>query len=277
MKQLFISLSMICCLILFSFGCSEENITEPTGGNLLQQFGNSNVPGDFGVTTSIVIFANPVVNQGTTGNVEMGTVKEGLSVHLENESPVYTDANGVAVIKNVPVKNNLPVYVENDIVYVDVLAEYDQYDVILKYKNDQAEIVDEPIRRQFVENIEMADTLYSLSDQLRENDLIILLDTLVYGDDVEIRGNNLCIIGTGIAPHSIIEGNVTVYGNNICIVDVIINGNLIVKGNNFEISYSKFNNMDIEREDVVVLKNQVNGSANVSAERVYLLDKANLP
>ena len=32
-----------------------------------------------------------------------------------------------------------------------------------------------------------------------------------------------------------------------------------------------------EREDVVVLKNQVNGSANVSAERVYLLDNANLP
>jgi hypothetical protein len=234
----------------------------------MQQF-NTSTPGDFGKSTSIVIYVNPTVNQGTNPMVEMGSVKEGISVKIENREPVYTDANGVTVLKDVPVNSNLPVTVANDIVYVNVMAENDQYDVILKYKDDQVEIIGEPVRYQYFENI---DTLYSLSEQLNENNLIILLDTLTYMGDVEIRGNNICIIGTDEIPNTVIDGNVTVLGNNICLVDVIITGDLIVRGNNFEISYSEFNGIDVEREDVVVLKNKVNGSVNVMAERVYLLE-----
>jgi hypothetical protein len=247
--------------------CDDNNTNEP-GTVEMQQF-NTSTPGDFGKSTSIVIYVNPTVNQGTNPMVEMGSVKEGISVKIENREPVYTDANGVTVLKDVPVNSNLPVTVANDIVYVNVMAENDQYDVILKYKDDQVEIIGEPVRYQYFENI---DTLYSLSEQLNENNLIILLDTLTYMGDVEIRGNNICIIGTDEIPNTVIDGNVTVLGNNICLVDVIITGDLIVRGNNFEISYSEFNGIDVEREDVVVLKNKVNGSVNVMAERVYLLE-----
>ncbi len=270
MKALSFLFTILLGVILF-ISCSEDNTTEPISDEM-QQFNNS-TPGDFGKSTSIVFYVNPTVNQGSNPMVEMGSVKEGIAVKIENREPVYTDANGVAVLKEVPVNGNLPVTVANDIVYVNVMAENDQYDVILKYKDDQVEIIGEPVRYQYFENI---DTLYSLSEQLNENNLIILLDTLTYEGDVEIRGNNICIIGTDEIPNTVIDGNVTVLGNNICIVDVIITGDLIVKGNNFEISYSEFNGIDVEREDVVVLKNKVNGTVNVTSDRVYLFDNINI-
>ena len=273
MKILFVYLTIFIGAMFI--GCSEDYTTESTGGNLIRQYGTNDTPGDFGKTTSIVIYINPEVNEGTTPKIEMGTEKTGITVKLEDKNPVYTDASGVAVLKNVPVRSNLPISINNSIVYVNVLAQLDQYDVIIKYKDDTAEIVTEPVRHEFVENIKIADTIYTLSDQLSENNLIILLNTRVYAGDVEIIGNNLCIMGAGIGSNSVIDGNVTVYGNNVCITDVAVTGNLIVKRNNFQISYSEFNGIDIEREDVVILKNRIT-TTNIMTDKVYLFDNVNL-
>lgn len=259
-------------------GCNENNVVEPITHN----FSVSNNPGGFGVNTSIVVYVNPTINQGSTGNIIMGTQKEGVAVKLENQSPVYTNTNGVAVLTNVPVQNNLAVYIENNLIYVNVLGQLDQYDVIVSYRNDSVQLVTTPLRYRYTENIRLVNNFVSFRDLLKENNITIFLEPGVYHGNLEISGNNISIIGAwapGTGLLSTIDGNVTVYGNNICIYDLSITGDLIVKGNNFEISYSQFNRIDIEREEVVIIKNNVvSGVANVSVENnVFLFDNINLP
>jgi hypothetical protein len=249
-------------------GC-KDNSTEPEINNLI--FGSSENPGEFGKSTSIVVYINPVVNNGTTPNIVMGTEREGIAVKTENGNVVYTDINGIAVLKSVPVKNDCPVYINDQIIYIDVLAEFDQYDVIVRYMDGSAQLVIAPIHYDYSENIKQPENFSLLNEQLRENNLIIVLDPdIIYEGNIEIRGNNIVILGQD--PGSQIVGSVTVYGNNIRIIDIDIAGDLIVKGNNFEICYSEINNLTVEQQNVVILHNDIAEAVIINSEKVYLFN-----
>jgi len=261
-------------------GCKDSQITQPE--NETTKFRESFNPGTYGESTSIVVYVNPTVNAGTTGNIVMGTQKQGVAISIENRPPVFTDEEGVAVLTDVPVKENLAVSIEGSVVYVDVITALDQYDVIVKYKDNVAVQVTDPIRYKYNQHMAEVSSLAELNQALRENNITVYLKQGVYDGDIELRGNHICLIGqwdpnTGFM--STVNGNVTVYGNNSCIFDLAVNGDLTVKGNSFEITYSKFNAVSIEKPQVTVLKNDVtSGVVNVTAgSGVLLLDNINIP
>jgi hypothetical protein len=264
-------------LSLASFSCKEES---PTAPGAAVPSPASRPPGDFGRSTSIVVHVNPKVDQGTTEGIQMGSVKEAVSVKLEGQPPVLTDAAGIAEIRDVPVQENLPVYINDQPVLLDVKGALDQYDLIVSYHDNRAELVVDPIRHEYRTNIKGAGNYAQLTARINENDLNILLDSVIYRGSVEVRGNNISIIGQWNpedGPTSVIDGDLVVLGNNIQILDVVILGNLIIRGNNVCASYSEFNSVSVENDNVVILRNNVRTIASVSGDRVYLFGNQHVP
>jgi hypothetical protein len=259
-------------------GCDENNVTATDDEQL--NIKPSELPGDYGNSTSVVVYVNPVINGGTTETVNIGNQRSGIEVRLENGKTVTTDENGIAVFKNLSERGNLPIFIEGQEIAVNISGDKDQYNILVGYKNNSAEIIYEPIRYQYYNTIRNPVNHGDLITVLRENNLAIFLDDFVYEGDLEIRGNNICIIGLwdeDEGPLSEINGNVMVYGNNIRISGIDINGGLIVKGNNFEISYSEIGYAEITGENVLLLNNYiVDGYVSVTSNNVFLVGNGNL-
>ena len=116
MKKLFY-LAIVC--LLFSCGDDDAPVTVPDAGG-----------SDFGKITSAIVIVNPIVNQGSTTNIESGTQREGVSIKAGSLDPVSTDASGLAVIKNLPI-GIVPFQFSNGTIDLNVIQEKELYDMVV--------------------------------------------------------------------------------------------------------------------------------------------------
>lgn len=147
---------------------------------------------NFGEITSAVIIVNPEINEGSTTTVTSGTVRGGIKINSGNKDAT-TDATGLAVLKGLPTGE---VFLDFDIgsVSINVIKDKELYDVVVAYKDDVMEIVEEvryPIGGEVIRFSPEDD----LSQAFNTSNAIIVLEEGIYDGNYNITAENVLVFG----------------------------------------------------------------------------------
>jgi len=234
------------------------------------------IAGNFGEITSAVIIVNPVINDGSTTTVTSGPLREGVSISSGDLDPVSTDATGLAVIKGLPTGI---VSLDFDIgsVSINVVQDKELYDVVVSYKDNVTEIIEE-IRYPIGGEVIVVDPGGDLSGPFNTDNAIVVLGEGSFEGDYNITGEGILIFGTwseADGTKSVFTGNIIVRGGGVRMRGLKIEGMLTVNANSYSAAFCDFNDADIKGNNVSLIRNVFSGDVvNVPSSSAVLLDNS---
>jgi len=249
-------------LLVFA-GCKKDEDPLPIAGN-------------FGEITSAVIIVNPVINDGSTTTVTSGQEREGVRVSSGNLDPVTTDATGLTVLKGLPT-GIVSLDFDNGSVSINVVQDKELYDVVVSYKDNVTEIVEE-IRYAIGGEVIEVEPGEDLSEPFNTDNAIIILGEGSFEGDYNITGEGILVFGTWNEVNgakSVFTGNITVSGGGVRMRGLKIEGLLTVNANSYSAAFSDFNNANIKGNNVSLIRNVFSGDeVVVPSSSAVLLDNS---
>lgn len=255
-------------VLLFSLMCNRNN---PTSN-----------PFDYGLITSAVIVVNPVINQGSSTNIQPGSIKANVSVQAGGLTQVFTDSTGLVVIKDLPVGPGLPIIFDSGTVTLDVIQEKELYDCVVSVTLDSVQYIFPPVRYPiYGDKVIYLQPTDDIADYISDDNTVIVLSEGVYQGNFEIRAEGVLIFGAWsptVGPLSIIKDSVNVRGGMTRMRGLGIEGKITVRANNFEAAFCEFGSADISGDNVMLLRNEfTEGQAIVPSSSAILVDNKNIP
>ena len=254
---------------VFSFlvmmGCSNDDNPTPIAGPVALGFGE---------VTSAVVIVNPVINEGSSTTVTSGLVRQGVNIKPGEMDAVTTDVTGLSVIMGLPT-GTVPLQFDVGSVDLNVLQDKELYDVIVSYKDNVTEIIEEvryPIGGAVIKVAPGQD----LSGPFNTDDAIIVLEEGIYEGDYNITAQGVLIFGAWDpteGPKSVFTGNITVSGGGIRMRGIQNDGMLTVNANSYSAAFCNLNDADIKGNNVSLIRNVFNGTqVSVPSSSAVLLD-----
>lgn len=241
---------------------------------------NNQAPGDFAEVTSAVVLVNPVINQGSSTSVEVGTQRAYVEVAVADLEPVSTDPTGLAVVRDIPT-GTIPFEFETGSTEVNVQQEKELYDVVVAVRDNGVEQIFPAVRYPIGGEVIFLQPGDDIEQAAEEDGAIIVLEEGVYSGDVEIRSEGVLIFGEWSAetgPLSVIDGNVSVFGGEVRMRGVDIDGNVSSAANGFSLAFSEVDSSEITGNGVTLLRNTFTGSnITVPSSSSVLVDNEGIP
>lgn len=262
--------------LMLAAGCGDDG-GEANGGNGGVDNGT---PGAFGEVTSAVVIVNPVINEGSSTDVQVGTERADVEFTVADMEPVSTDATGLAVVREIPT-GTVPFAFEPGAVDVAVQQDKELYDVVVAVRDDGVQHVFAPVRYPIGGDVTFLEAGGDIGQAAAEDGAIIVLEPGTYPGPFELRAEGVLIFGAWTAdegPASVIEGDVTVFGGNGRIRGVDINGRVTSAANGFSLAFSQVDSADITGNGVTLLRNDFTGEdVTVPSSNSVLVDNEGIP
>ncbi len=236
--------------------------------------------GRFGEVTSAVVVVNPVINQGSSTTVAVGSERSGIEFTAADLEPVQTDSTGLALVEELP-KGTVTLDFDPGTYSFQVEREKELYDVVVAYRNGTVQPLFPPVRYPLGGQVVEVEPGDSIAQAAASDGTIIVLKPGSYPGNFELRAENVIIFGAWSpkdGPLSIIEGNVTVLGGANRMRGVKINGRLTSNANNFSAAFSDIASATITGNGVSLLRNRFTaGQATVPSSNAVLVDNMGIP
>ncbi|NMO22325.1 hypothetical protein HPC49_38205 [Pyxidicoccus fallax] len=237
-------------------------------------------PGRFGEVTSAVVLVNPVINQGSTTSVVPGTERAGVEFQVEDLPVAETDSTGLALVEGLPT-GTVTLDFDPGTYSFQVVQERELYDVVLSYRDGTVQPLFPPVRYPLGGEVVVVEPGESIAEAAASDDTIILLEEGTYPGNLELRSDDVLIIGAWSptrGPLSVIEGNVTVLGGGNRLRGVTVTGRLTSNANNFSAAFSDIASATITGNGVTLLRNRFTaGQATVPSSNAVLVDNTGIP
>lgn len=237
-------------------------------------------PGRFGDVTTAVVLVNPVINRGSTTSVATGSERSGVEFQVEDLPVAKTDSTGLALVEELPT-GTVTLDFDPGTYSFQVVREKELYDVVLAYRNGTVQELFPPVRYPIGGNVVLVEPGESIAEAAASDDAIILLLAGNYPGNVELRSDNVIIVGAWSpteGPLSVIEGNVTVLGGGNRMRGVRVTGRLTSNANNFSAAFCDVASATITGNGVSLLRNRfTSGQATVPSSNAVLVDNTGIP
>ncbi|HEX8435771.1 hypothetical protein [Archangium sp.] len=236
--------------------------------------------GRFGEVTSAVVVVNPVINQGSTTSVAVGTARSGVEFQAADLEPVRTDSTGLALVEELPT-GAVTLDFDPGTYSFRVEQEKELYDVVVAYRDGAVQQLIPPVRYPIGGTVVEVEAGGNIAQAAASDNTIIVLAPGTYPGNLELRATGVLIFGAWSpteGPLSIIEGNVTVLGGGNRMRGVKINGRLTSNANNFSAAFSDIASANITGNGVSLLRNRFTvGQATVPSSNAVLVDNTGIP
>ena len=261
-------------ILLLALSCGKDDPTPPDAGGT-----------DFGQITSAMILVNPVINEGTSATLPAsGTVRENVSISSGNIDAVTTGAEGIAIIKGLPVGTAVPLTFDTGEVTINVVQEKEFYDVIVSYDENGVQETIQEVRYALGGEVVKITTEMdnaAITTALKGGDKIVFFGPGIYeGLDISLTDNGVILFGSYDEETkeytSIIKGNIAVQSKFVRIRGLIVEGDISLTGSDFASSYCVFVNATMPGNNVTLIHNEITGTASVTGNNVILLDNTGL-
>ena len=258
---------VILAVLLVYWGCDDDPDDDPF---------------DYGLVTSAVIVVNPVINEGSTTNIQPGSIRDNVYIKADDLPAEYTDATGLAIITHLPVDSNIPLTFDSGTVTLDVIQEKELYDCVVSVAYNNVQYIFPPVRYPiYGTGVLYLDPTNDIADYIIEDNTVIVLSEGIYEGNFEIRAEGVLIFGAWTpaqGPLSIIKDSVNVMGGRVRMRGLSIEGKITVRANNFEAAFCAFGSADISGNNVMLLRNEfTQGQAIVPSSSAILVDNENIP
>lgn len=242
----------------------------------------NDLPDGFGESTTIVVLVNPVINEGSTTDIEPGAQRGGIDVAIDGTSiSDVTDDDGIAVLTSVPTGPNVLRFEEiEDTITVDVIRERELYDVVVSVTDDSVATIVDTVRYPISENVVVVAPGESIAEAASEDGTIVVLDEGEHVGDEEIRAEGVLIFGKRTAEEdisSIIDGDLTWLGGNGRMRGARVAGALTTSANGFSAAFCELSSANITGNAVSLIRNVFEGDATVPSSSAVLVDNAGIP
>lgn len=250
--------------LLVMMGCSNDDETPIAGPVAL----------GFGEVTSAVVIVNPIINEGSSTTVTSGVVRQGVSIKPGDMDDVTTDVTGLSVIMGLPT-GTVPLQFNVGSVDVNVIQDKELYDVIVSYKDNVTEIIEE-VRYPIGGAVLKIAPGQDLAGPFNTDNAIIVLEEGIYEGDYNIPAEGVLIFGAWDqteGPKSVFTGNITVSGGGVRMRGIQNDGVLTVNANLYSAAFCVLHDADIKGNEVSLIRNIFNGTqVTVPSSSAVLLD-----
>ena len=204
------------------------------------------VPGPFGDVTSIVVIVNPVINEGSTTDVEAGAQRGDVNITIVEAAPTIADATdetGLAVLALALTGANTLRFDGDGEVVVDVAQARELYDLVVSVRGGAVEEIVAAIRYPIGGDVAFIQPGDDIAAAAQEDGTIVVLAPGRYAGGFEMRAGGVLLFGAFSAdseePTSIIEGDVTWLGGNGRMRGFGVTGTLTTNANGFSAAFNR--------------------------------------
>lgn len=242
------------------------------------------VPGPFGDVTSIVVVVNPVINEGSSTDVDPGSEREGINIVITEATPAVADATderGLAVLAPALTGTNTLTFDGDGNVVVEVVQPRELYDVVVSVTPDGVEEIIPAIRYPIGGDVVFVPPGADIAEGAQEDGAIVVLAAGEYPGNFEIRAEGVLLFGAfstdSEEPTSIIQGNVNWLGGNGRMRGVGVDGELTTSANGFSAAFNRIDSANITGNAVTLIRNNFVGDASVPSSSAILVDNSGIP
>lgn len=240
-----------------------------------------------------MILVNPVINDGSGTTISSGTVREGVTVSSPGVQSVTTDAEGVAIIKNLPVGEAVPLKFSSGDVFINIVQEKELYDVVVSYNENGVQEIIEEVRYQIGGDVivitpDMDNA--AINAAIKGPGKVVYFTEGTYIGDIALTDRNVLIFGSYDEENSeftsVIKGNINVSSEGVRLRGLIVTdnedtadvveGDIKLTGGDFSAAYCEFHNASMPGNMITLIHNTFSGTASVTGNNVVLLDNVGL-
>lgn len=239
-------------------------------------------PGAFLEATTIIVVANPVINQGSSTDVEVTGDRADHDIAVRDSTPEVrdrTDATGVAELAPVPVGTNTLVF-ETGTLDVDVQAEGELYDVVVSIDGSGVDTIIPPIRYPVGGDVRIVEPGDSIADAATDDGAIVVLMPGTHVGGFEVRAADVLLFGYWKSDEgsvSVVDGDVTWLGGGGRMRGVRVDGVLTANANDFSAAFCELGDARITGNGDTLIRNSFTGGAVVPSSDAVLVDNDGIP